>query len=166
MSCSDLAHRNGTGHANIATLSGQLGDGELHPKIGRGEYLDKQCIEKAKILALAMDRTPKYLSIKHLTLSGFVVDADPFVHWFDPEKLQSIKFKGRCLDAGLWLPESMKNVIVRHSGKIELEPVAVGMVSVDAQQELKVMDVENGAVTGQSSCPASEEEARALLHFL
>lgn len=149
-----------------SNLSGQLGDGELHPKIGRGEYLDKQCIEKAKILAFTMGRTPKYLSIKHLTLSGFVVDADPFVHWFDPEKLQSIKFKGQCLDAGLWLPESMKNVIVRYPRKIELEPVAVEMVSVDAQKELKLMGVENGVVTGQSSFPESEEETRSLLYFL
>lgn len=139
-----------------SSLSGQLGDGELHPKIGRGEYLDKQCIEKAKILAFTMGRTSKYLSIKYLTLSGFVVDADPFVHWFDPEKLQSIKFKGQCLDAGFWLPESMKNVILRYPRKIELEPVVVGMVSVDAQKELKVMDVQNGVVTGQSFFPASE----------
>lgn len=150
----------------MANLSGQLGDGELHPRIGRGEYLDKQCIEKAKILAFAMDRTPKYLSIKHLTLSGFVVDADPFVHWFDPDKLQSIKFKGQCFDAGLWLPESMKNVIMRYPRKIELEPVAVGMVSVDVENELKVMDLENGAVTGQSSFPASGEKTQAPLHFL
>lgn len=111
---------------------------------------------------MTIGRTSNRLSIKHLTLSGLVVDADPFVHWFDPVKLRSIKFKGHCLDAGLWLPESMENVIVRYPRKIELEPVAVGMVSVDLQKELKVMDVRGGSIISQSSFKASDDETRAL----
>jgi hypothetical protein len=152
--------------ANMITSSGTLGDGVLHPDIGCGEYLDKHSIEKAKILAMALGRTSKRLSIKHLTLSGFVVDADPFLVWFDAEKLQSIKFKGQCVDAGFWLPRSMENVIVRYPRKSELEPVAVRMISVDVQKELKVVDIQDGSDVSQSSFPASADETRALLHFI
>jgi hypothetical protein len=128
--------------------------------------LDKQCIEKAKILAMTMGRTSQCLSIKHLTMSGFVVDADPFVQWFDPLKLQSIKFKGQCFDAGLWLPESMKSITVRYPRKVELEPVGVGMTSVDLRKELKVVDIQDGLTVGESSFPACQEETRALMHFI
>lgn len=146
--------------------SGNLGDGALHPDIGCGEYLDKHSIEKAKILAMATGRTSKRLSIRHLTLSGFVVDADPFLNWFDAEKLESIKFKGQCIDAGLWLPQSMENVTVRFPRKIELEPVAVGMVSVDVQKELKVVNMQDGLDVGESAFPVSDDETRAILHFI
>lgn len=146
--------------------SGNLGDGALHPDIGYGEYLDKHSIEKAKILAMAMGRTSKRLSIRHLTLSGFVVDADPFLNWFDAEKLESIKFKGQCIDAGLWLPQSMENVTVRFPRKIELEPVAVGMVPVDVQKELKVVNMQDGLDVSESAFPVSDDETRAILHFI
>jgi hypothetical protein len=146
--------------------SGNLGDGALHPDIGCGEYLDKHSIEKAKILAMAMGRTSKRLSIKHLTLSGFVVDADPFLNWFDAAKLESIKFTGQCIDAGFWLPNSMANVTVRHPRKIELGPVAVGMVSVDVQKELKVVNMQDGLDVGESAFPESDDDTRAILHFI
>jgi hypothetical protein len=152
--------------ANLITCSGNLGDGALHPDIGCGEYLDKHNIEKAKVLAMAMGRTSKRLSIKHLNLSGFVVDADPFLNWFDPEKLEIIKFKGQCVDAGFWLPQSMENVTVRYPRKSELEPVAVGMVSVDVQKELKVVNMQDGLDVGQGAFPASDDETRAILHFI
>lgn len=146
--------------------SGNLGDGALHPDIGCGEYLDKHSIEKAKILAMARGRTSQRMSVKHLTLSGFVVDAGPFLHWFDPQRLQSIKFKGQCLDAGFWLPQSMEHVIVRYPRRIELEPVAVEMVSGDPQKELKVVDIQGGLDVGQSSVLASDDETQALLQLI
>jgi hypothetical protein len=152
--------------ANMMPSSGNLGDGALHPDIGCGEYLDKHSIEKAKILAMAMGRTSKRLSIKHLTLSGFVVDADPFLNWFDAAKLESIKFTGQCIDAGFWLPNSMANVTVRHPRKIEFGPVAVGMVSVDVQKELKVVYMQDGLDVGESAFLASDDDTRAILHFI
>lgn len=106
--------------------SGSRDDGELSSDIGYGEFLDKQCIEKAKIRAMAMGRTSRRLSIRKITLSGFVVDADPFIQWFDPEKLRCIHFKGRCIDAGLWLPLSMKKVSVHFARNIDLQPVPIG----------------------------------------
>jgi hypothetical protein len=152
--------------ADRITSSGNLGDGALHPDIGCGEYLDKHSIEKAKILAMAIGRTSKRLSIKHLTLSGFVADADPFLNWFDAEKMESIIFKGQCIDAGFWLPHSMENVTVRHPRTIELGPVAVGMVSVDVQKELKVVNMQDGLDVGESAFPASDDDTRAILHFI
>ncbi|KAJ5893146.1 hypothetical protein N7504_009837 [Penicillium tannophilum] len=115
---------------------GKHGSGELHQDIGYGEYLDKKCIEVAKILAMQMGRTSRRLSIQRLTLSGFVVDADPIIQWFDPEKLRCIHFKGQCIDAGLWLPLSMKNVSLEVPQKTELQAVPVGIVSVDLKKDL------------------------------
>ncbi|KAF3384919.1 hypothetical protein F1880_001778 [Penicillium rolfsii] len=144
---------------------GNLGDGALHPDIGCGEYLDKNSIEKAKILAMVMGRTFKRLSIKRLTLSGFVVDADPFLLWFDAEKLESIKFKGHCIDAGFWLARTMEKVTVRYPRKTELEPVAVGMVSVDVQKDLKVVNMPDGWDVGESAFPAFDDNTRAIPLF-
>src|SRR3954453_20554217 len=103
--------------------SGQYGTGELNTDIGYGEYLDKYAIEKAKIRAMAMGPTSKRLGIKTISLSGFVVDADPFLHWFDSEKLRTIHFKAHCVDAGLWLPRNMRNVTIRLSKPFDLEAV-------------------------------------------
>lgn len=83
-----------------------------------------------------MGRTSRRLSIQRLTLSGFVVDADPIIQWFDPEKLRCIHFKGQCIDAGLWLPLSMKNVSLEVPQKIDLQAVPVGIVSVDLKKDL------------------------------
>ncbi|KAJ5175728.1 uncharacterized protein N7482_001605 [Penicillium canariense] len=127
---------------------GHLGDGELHPDIGCGEYLDKHSIEKAKILAMATSRACKRLSIKNLTLSGFVIDADPFLHWFDPEQLLTIRFLGQCLDAGFWLPQAMK-VSLRCPRKMEPGIVSVGMIPVDLQKDLKVVSVNEGWLQGR-----------------
>ncbi|KAJ5128255.1 hypothetical protein N7448_001972 [Penicillium atrosanguineum] len=123
---------------------GHLGDGELHPRIGYGEYLDKHSIEKAKLLALTMDRTSHRLTIKTLTLSGFVVDADPFLQWFDPQRLRSIHFKGECIDAGFWLPLAMQKVTVRCSRNIDLEPVPVGILALNLPRDLRVVELKDG----------------------
>ncbi|KAJ5096414.1 hypothetical protein NUU61_005770 [Penicillium alfredii] len=123
---------------------GYRGNGILHPDIGCGEYLDKHSIEKAKIRALAMGRTPKRLGIKTLVLTGFVVDADPFLHWFDPHKLRSIHFKGHCIDAGFWLAHSMRQVTVRHPKAIDLEAVPTGILSLNLWKDLKVVGLKGG----------------------
>ncbi|KAJ6084622.1 hypothetical protein N7486_011422 [Penicillium sp. IBT 16267x] len=115
---------------------GKNGRGELHHDIGYGEYLDKRCIEVAKVLAMQMGRTSRRLSIRKLTLSGFVIDADPIIQWFDPEKLRCIHFKGQCIDAGLWLPLSMKNVSIQVPQETDLQAVPVGIVNVDLKKDL------------------------------
>lgn len=113
----------------------------MHPDIGYGEYLDKQSIEKAKILASVHGPTRQLLSIKFLTLSGFVVDADPFVQWFDPSKLRRIHFKSQCVDAGFWLPDSMQEVTVRSPMTTGAEAVTVGILKLDLRKDLKEIEL-------------------------
>lgn len=117
-------------------FSGKHGSGELHRDIGYGEYLDKKCIEVGKVLAMQMGRTSRRLSVQKLTLSGFVIDADPIIQWFDPEKLRCIHFKGQCIDAGLWLPPSMRNVSLEVPQESDLQAVPVGIVNVDLKKDL------------------------------
>lgn len=120
----------------LIVISGKHGTGELHRNIGYGEYLDKKCIEVAKVLAMQMGRTSRRLPIRKLTLSGFVIDADPIIQWFDPEKLRCIHFKGQCIDAGLWLPLSMRNVSIEFPQETDLQAVPVGIVNVDVKKDL------------------------------
>lgn len=130
----------------LTRCSGNLGTGELHPDLGYGEYLDKQCMEKAKILAAVMGPIHKLLPIKFLTLSGFVIDADPFVQWFDPSKLRRIHFKGQCVDAGFWLPDTMQDVTVRSPMTMGAEAVPVGIFKLDLKKGLKEIEVRGGKV--------------------
>jgi len=91
-----------------------------------------------------MGRTGQRLTIRSLTLSGFVVDADPFLHWFDPQRLRSIHFKGECIDAGFWLPRAMQKVTVRCPQKIDLDVVPVGILTLNLPKDLKVIELEGG----------------------
>jgi hypothetical protein len=129
--------------------SGHCGTGELNPDIGYGEYLDKHAIEKAKICAMAMGPTSKRLGIKAISLSGFVVDAGPFLHWFDPEKLRTIHFKAHCVDAGLWLPRNMRNVTIRLSKPFDLEAVPIGIVTLNLLKDLNMITLEKGRKVSQ-----------------
>ncbi|CAI7596830.1 unnamed protein product [Penicillium glandicola] len=93
---------------------GNRGDGEICRKVGYGEYLDKYCIEKAKVLALFTGfPVPASLPVKHLTLTGFAVDGDAFGMWF--RNLEEVHFKKDCIDCGFWLSRSQRDVRVRHS---------------------------------------------------
>ncbi|EAU30824.1 conserved hypothetical protein [Aspergillus terreus NIH2624] len=122
---------------------GQYGDGNLSPKIGVGEYLDKLAIEKAKVRAMALGgRTRNRLSIRTLTLTGFVVDADAFLHWFDPARLRCIHFRNDCVDAGFYLSLPMKKVSILFPREIEEKFVAGRRV--DLVSELKVVRLLNG----------------------
>ncbi|KAL4924711.1 uncharacterized protein BDV17DRAFT_284525 [Aspergillus undulatus] len=116
------------------------GYGSLHHKIGCAEYLDKVAVEKSKIKAMAMGETRNRLSIRTLILTGFVVDADPFLHWFDPKRLKSINFKDNCVDAGFYLPYCMRKVSVLFPRQIA-EQVGRGRV-VDVKRQLKVVRLE------------------------
>ena len=91
-----------------------------------------------------MDRTSHRLTIKTLTLSGFVVDADPFLQWFDPQRLRSIYFKGECIDAGFWLPPAMQRVTVRCPRNIDLEPMPVGILALNLPRDVSVVELKQG----------------------
>ena len=140
----------------VTDHSGQNGTGNLDPNIGWGEYLDKLAIEKAKVGAMATGRTCNRLSIKTLILTGFVVDADPFLHWFDPQRLQCVDFKNDCVDAGFYLCRAMKKVVVRFPRRVE-ERMVVGRW-VDLKKELRVVEIGEGGRGGALGCGKVDDE--------
>lgn len=103
-------------------------------------------MEKARILASVMGPTSKLLPIKFLTLSGFVVDADPFVQWFDPLKLRRIHFKGQCVDAGFWLPDTMQEVTIRSPMTTGAEAVPVDILEPNLKRDLQEIELGGGKV--------------------
>lgn len=92
--------------------SGENGRGVLRRCVGIGEYLDKQSIEKAYARATNMGRTIDLLPVVKLSLTGFVVDSDPFFLWFNPHRLRVLNFKNDCVDAGFTLPAKMAEHVV------------------------------------------------------
>ncbi|KAL2835395.1 hypothetical protein BJY01DRAFT_238860 [Aspergillus pseudoustus] len=122
-------------------------EGSLIHKVGIGEYLDKICLEKAKIRAMAMGSTRNRLSIRTLVLTGVVVDADPFLHWFDPKRLKCINFKDNCVDAGFYLSHCMKKVSILFPHRVE-EPILRGR-RVNPLSELKVIELKGGKKIGE-----------------
>lgn len=124
-----------------------MGSGTLKHSIGVGEYLDKTAIEKAKVCAMATGRTLNRLSIKTLTLNGFIVDADPFLLWFDPKRLRCINFQNNCVDSGFYLSVPMKRVNVRFP--LDINEKALTVRRVDVQKELKVVQLKGGKKIGE-----------------
>ncbi|KAF3046697.1 hypothetical protein E8E11_005620 [Didymella keratinophila] len=81
---------------------GRDGKGGLHWKLGYGEYLDVDCIRKARI-ATGIE-APVPLPLQYLWLDGFVIDHLPFEH-----ELTDINFLGcgsKCIDAGMRAPKT------------------------------------------------------------
>lgn len=96
----------GEEHSKYCEYLGHHGEGVLHEEFGHGEYLDQQAIKMAQISAGTElpEESLRFLPITHLTLKNFVVDAGPFFRWFDLKELQEIVFRGKCVDAGFYLP--------------------------------------------------------------
>ncbi|RAL11901.1 uncharacterized protein BO97DRAFT_453530 [Aspergillus homomorphus CBS 101889] len=123
------------------------GTGQLDRTIGEGEYLDKLVIEKAKVCAMAIGYTRHKFSIRTLTLTGFVVDADPFLHWFDVKRLKCLHFKDICVDAGFYLCEPMKRVSILFPRLVDENAVVAHRV--DPLAELKVVQLRGGRKVGE-----------------
>ncbi|KAJ5401258.1 uncharacterized protein N7487_007154 [Penicillium crustosum] len=114
---------------------GEHGNGEISSKIGYGEYLDKFCIEKARLLAGATRfPVPRYLPVKHLTLAGFAVDGDAFGMWF--RNLEEVHFKKDCIDCGFWLSRAQRDVRVRHSNNLGVARGNDGPSGASSMEEL------------------------------
>lgn len=125
--------------------SGNNGTGNLNRKIGIGEYLDKLSIEQAKLGAMMQGPTSSRLSIRSLTLTGFVVDADPFLLWFNPGRLRHINFKDNCVDAGFYLPASMQGkVTLVYPRRVQERAIAIPVRRVEVKRELKVVELRGG----------------------
>lgn len=91
-----------------------------------------------------MGPTRNRLSIVSLTLTGFVVDADPFYLWFNPGRLRRIHFKNDCVDAGFCLPESMRGGIVTIDFPRQVKEHAVMIRAVDPVREVKLVELRGG----------------------
>ncbi|RAH77723.1 hypothetical protein BO86DRAFT_440098 [Aspergillus japonicus CBS 114.51] len=127
------------------------GAGTLPRTIGEGEYLDKLALEKAKVCAMVHGPTRNRLSLRTLTLTGFVVDADPILLWFDPARLKCLHFKDFCVDAGFYLCEAMHRVSVlfpRRLGPAEGDEAVVAR-RVHLRTELKVVQLRGGRKVGE-----------------
>ncbi|KAL4950615.1 hypothetical protein BDW69DRAFT_202007 [Aspergillus filifer] len=145
------------------------GTGTLHKSYGRAAYLDKHCIEKSKIRAMAIGPTRNRLSIRTLILTGIVVDADPFLHWFDPKRLKCINFKDDCVDAGFYLAGCMGRVsvlfprLIRDEGK---KGGGIGVVvarKVDLRRELRVVELEKGRKVGVDTVQRREKGSERIV---
>ncbi|PGH06361.1 hypothetical protein GX51_02371 [Blastomyces parvus] len=116
---------------------GDDGKGILHRRVGIGEYLDKYAIAHAKTRAARMGSTLNLLPVVKLSLTGFVVDAEPF-HLFNPHRLRLISFKNDCVDAGFTLPERMREqVVVSWPKLLSQEVIAARRVK---HGEIKLID--------------------------
>ncbi|GLA91489.1 hypothetical protein AtubIFM61612_003926 [Aspergillus tubingensis] len=140
------------------------GTGALDHNLGQAEYLDKMVIEKAKVRAMSVGRTRQKLSIRTLTLFGFIVDADPFLHWFDTKRLQRIHFKDYCVDAGFWLSKPMKKVEVDFPRQMQ-EKVSTAR-RVDLSSELKVIELKGGKKISEKKYTGPESLSEFTLSFL
>ncbi|PYI27374.1 hypothetical protein BP00DRAFT_460254 [Aspergillus indologenus CBS 114.80] len=127
------------------------GAGTLPRTIGEGEYLDKLALEKAKVCAMVHGPTRNRLSLRTLTLTGFVVDADPILLWFDPARLKCLHFKAFCVDAGFYLCEAMHRVSVLFPRRLGPEEGAEAVVArrVHLRSELKVVQLRGGRKVGE-----------------
>ncbi|KAL4792258.1 hypothetical protein BDV19DRAFT_392259 [Aspergillus venezuelensis] len=142
------------------------GTGTLHKSYGRAAYLDKHCIEKSKIRAMAIGPTRNRLSIRTLILTGIVVDADPFLHWFDPKRLKCVNFKDDCVDAGFYLAGCMGRVsvlfprLIRNESE-EKKGIIVGR-KVDLRRELRVVKLEKGRKVGEDRVRGREDGSERI----
>lgn len=90
---------------------GDDGEGVLHESYGVGEYLDVQAIKAAYKKTTTLGVNLRYLPIVNIVLAGFVVDACPFVRYFNPMRLRQIYFKRDCIDAGFVLPPGVSQLV-------------------------------------------------------
>jgi hypothetical protein len=111
----------------------------LNRRVGIGEYLDKHAIAQAKERASTMGGSLERLPVVKLSLTGFVVDSDPFCLWFNPHRLRVIEFKNDCVDAGFALPTSMaENVAIKFPKRITEHAMIARRVRPG---EIKLVDV-------------------------
>ncbi|KAJ4362209.1 hypothetical protein N0V95_001453 [Ascochyta clinopodiicola] len=81
---------------------GDGGKGSLHWKFGYGEYLDSDCIRKARIESGIEEAVP--LPLECLKLDGFVVDHLPFE--YELTDIILLTCGEKCIDAGMRAPKT------------------------------------------------------------
>ncbi|KAH6620383.1 hypothetical protein C7974DRAFT_458501 [Boeremia exigua] len=81
---------------------GRDGKGSLHWSFGYGEYLDGDCIRKARIASGVEEPLP--LPLRSLKLDGFVIDHLPFEN--ELRDLTLLTCGEKCIDAGMRAPKT------------------------------------------------------------
>ncbi|KAJ4992717.1 hypothetical protein SVAN01_01763 [Stagonosporopsis vannaccii] len=81
---------------------GRDGKGGLHWTFGYGEYLDSECIRKARI-ASGLEK-PRPLPLQSLKLDGFVIDHLPFE--CELKDITLLTCGDKCIDAGMRAPKT------------------------------------------------------------
>jgi hypothetical protein len=137
--------------------------GRILKEYGDAEYLDNCVIELAK--PNLKPNHPEFdswmvrlLPIVHLTLRGFVVDAVPFCSCFNADKLRTITFTD-CYEAGFYLPDDMKQVMLRIDPINKQKAIEGRRVSLD--QEAKRLTLKDKKKVGESpfSSSSSQDDA-------
>ena len=141
--------------------SGQYGNGTIHRSIGIGEYLDTAAIGVAKTKAAMLGPTRNRLSITKLSLTGFVVDADPFELWFDHRRLRLLHFRNDCVDAGFYLPPEMHHVEIKFPLNIKEE--AMWAYRFSPKEDLRLIEMKRGAKIAEWDYRKGKKKIRALL---
>ncbi|CRG83490.1 hypothetical protein PISL3812_00841 [Talaromyces islandicus] len=123
------------------------GKGRVARRFGVAEYLDNSVIELAREkhhdgLGDFEKWSNKKLSVVHLTLRGFVVDALPFFSCFDENRLRQITFTD-CYDAGFCLPADLIDEVEINVGGFE--PATVVPVH-HIPKELKSITIKEGKI--------------------
>jgi hypothetical protein len=162
------------------------GEGILSPHYGDGEYLDLLAIQHAQLRAVNIgtlaQQNLRYLPIQSLRLGNIVVDGLAFERWFNPSTLNSITFKGACIDAGFYLGPDMKHttIIKLPEGPEYIPNPTDGMparevaVGVQKESSLKIVDLQGGKVVNSVDAAAASAKpaaapakpASALARFL
>ncbi|KAK2803522.1 hypothetical protein FQN50_006957 [Emmonsiellopsis sp. PD_5] len=137
----------------VSSYYGDDGLGILHRRVGIGEYLDKLSIAAAHERAAKMTTTPlARLPIVKLTLTGFVVDADPFRLYFNPHRLRLINFRNDCVDAGFALPNNMAEQVVVNWPRTVRDQAMIARVVRPG--EIKIVDIKRTKKPGEGGAGA------------
>ncbi|KAK2771434.1 hypothetical protein FQN53_004987 [Emmonsiellopsis sp. PD_33] len=137
----------------VSSYYGDGGLGILHRRVGIGEYLDKFSIAAAQERAAKMTTTPlARLPIVKLTLTGFVVDADPFRLYFNPHRLRLINFRNDCVDAGFALPANLAEQVVVNWPRTVRDQAMIARVVRPG--ELKIVDIKRAKKHGDGGAGA------------
>lgn len=78
-----------------------------------------------------------------LSLTGFVVDSGPFMHWFSPYRFRQIDFQDDCIDAGFHLPETL-DMYVSMTWPPETKPPRMVRIEKVTKADVKIIKLQDG----------------------
>jgi hypothetical protein len=142
---------------------GCQGEGVLSGEFGSGEYLDSRAIAMAKMAASNLGGNLRYLPVVKLVLSGFVVDAGPFLCWFDPMRLRRIEFN-YCVDAGFAIAGNMYDSVEISYPEAPLENSRIVKISKHSRSDLQVVTLAKGKKVHEPAARLKPKISAILSH--